>query len=1104
MVSKRASLIVVSILLVSAFYLSLVILPKNAGASIRYVGGTGPGNYTTIYDAVMASNPGDTVYVYSGVYLEWVGISKPMNLIGEGMETTIIDGEGDEVIAVQSDWVNITGFTLRNATFYKEDAILLRYAENCTITNIKVSNSYYGIHLFDSKNNTIANNIAYSNFLDGIFIDMSDDNTVELNTIFGQEYNGIRVGNSDRNTIRKNNASSNGSDGIDLYNSFYNTITGNWVEDNDFGGIRIGGGYNIVDNNTVLNNDGGISITSEQNTIINNSVLSNGHTGIYLIDSNNTVIGNTVSGHLMGIRLQNSINHALRSNDMIDNGFYFSGNQLEHWNTHIIDTTNTVNGKPVHYWKNVTGGTVPSGAGQVILANTSGVVVENQNVSGGSAGILVGFSSINLILNNTASSNTWHGVYLYSSERNRILNNTVENNRYGIQLYDRCDNNSFSDNTISQNEWRGITIGSSSNNTFRNNEMVGNGISIYGYFVENWNTHIIDTSNTINGKPVRYWKNMTGGVVPLDAGQVILANCSDTTVENQNLVDGSGGIIVGFSSNIQILNNTGHSNQGSGIHLYYSSHTTVERNKVISSDGSGISMTLSNNNTIANNELLTNQGSGISLSFLSQYISVIENTISHNVRDGIYLTYATNNSVANNTISHSDNGILFRYFNTDNIIVNNTISNCDDGIHLEQYDTRNSISRNTISDNTNGIYFYRENPGNDIDNNTVSHNVNGTYFGDENNGNSIVNNTIVSNGQFGTYLDGSEFNAIYHNSYVDNGEQAFDNRDNNQWDSGYPLGGNYWSNYSGIDNMSGPNQNLPGSDSIGDTPFVIDADTQDRYPLMSPLTGFLARAPVGVNAHLSGENFENVSVEWSLSPDDDKGFKTVVGYEILRNLTYDSDGLGYQLIASPPNGTDSFVDYSAGEGNPNDYFYRVCAVDRNSNTTCAQTQAGKFTRLLLSGPNLMSIPLIQSNNSIDTVLQTLKWDKAWSYDPWAQAWKWNMKSKQYTRGLRDIDHKQAIWVSVSEDSNLTVAGIVPRLTSINLNAGWNLVSFPSFNGNHTVADLKVATLAEIVEGFDATSPPYYLKVLQDTDIMLAGHGYWIWTPSSAVWTLTNF
>jgi hypothetical protein len=54
------------------------------------------------------------------------------------------------------------------------------------------------------------------------------------------------------------------------------------------------------------------------------------------------------------------------------------------------------------------------------------------------------------------------------------------------------------------------------------------------------------------------------------------------------------------------------------------------------------------------------------------------------------------------------------------------------------------------------------------------------------------------------------------------------------FDQGYPVGGNYWSQYTGADLKSGQNQNMPGADGFGDTPYQINATIVDDYPLMSP------------------------------------------------------------------------------------------------------------------------------------------------------------------------------------------------------------------------------------------------------------------------------
>jgi hypothetical protein len=57
---------------------------------------------------------------------------------------------------------------------------------------------------------------------------------------------------------------------------------------------------------------------------------------------------------------------------------------------------------------------------------------------------------------------------------------------------------------------------------------------------------------------------------------------------------------------------------------------------------------------------------------------------------------------------------------------------------------------------------------------------------------------------------------------------------NNTWNDVYPLGGNFWSDYTGVDLYSGPYQNETGSDGLGDTPYIINADNVDNYPLMNP------------------------------------------------------------------------------------------------------------------------------------------------------------------------------------------------------------------------------------------------------------------------------
>ncbi|MCJ2562478.1 MAG: hypothetical protein LN417_00125, partial [Candidatus Thermoplasmatota archaeon] len=150
-----------------------------------------------------------------------------------------------------------------------------------------------------------------------------------------------------------------------------------------------------------------------------------------------------------------------------------------------------------------------------------------------------------------------------------------------------------------------------------------------------------------------------------------------------------------------------------------------------------------------------------------------------------------------------------------------------------------------------------------------------------------------------------------------------------------------------------------------------------------------------------------------------------------------------------------------------------------------------------------SVPFIQPNESIEYVLQTVDYDKAWYYDSSSQEWKWFMKSKGYRRGLWNVNHTMGLWVNVTGDWSLTVAGLVPAQTMIHLHSGWNLVGFPSFNTTYTVADLKAETGATRVEGLETMPPfpPHYLRVLGDADMLLAGEAYWVKVDADTIWTV---
>jgi parallel beta-helix repeat protein len=115
--------------------------------------------------------------------------------------------------------------------------------------------------------------------------------------------------------------------------------------------------------------------------------------------------------------------------------------------------------------------------------------------------------------------------------------------------------------------------------------------------------------------------------------------------------------------------------------------------------------------------------------------------------------------------------------------------------------------------------------------NFIGHvNTNGVwgYFGDYN---TFIGNTFSYNG-YGVYL--GSYNVVYHNNFIDNYIGNAFGQYYCVWNDSYPSGGNYWSDYTGFDNYSGPGQNITGSDGIGDTSYEVTSINFDYYPLMNP------------------------------------------------------------------------------------------------------------------------------------------------------------------------------------------------------------------------------------------------------------------------------
>jgi titin len=986
-----------SLLLVFSTIVIIIELAHPTEAGTITVDDDGPANYATIQEAINAAIDGDVVYVYNGTYMENVVVDKMINLTGEEMDTTIIDGGGNgDAVFITADWVNMTGFTVTGGGGGGSDAgVELSNVANCYVADCNISNNGRdGLRILDSTDSVIENNYISNNRDEGIQVQTS-----QLITIIGNDaLNNFGAGGGGTN------------DGILIYQSSDNIIMGNNVSGNEVG-------IDVLDG-------------SSGNNISSNNASQNSYGGIYVDSSDvNILWSNNIIDNYYGIWLSGSIGCNLTLNTMVNNGIFigvgWGGSQLEYWNTHFIDASNTANGKAVYYLKNQTGGSIPAGVGQVLLANCSGIEVRNQQISNSSVGIEVGFSQNNTITNNdvmnqingiyvyasdenlindnNVTSNEDFGIYIQSSDENECNNNTIwdnsysalyiryasnssvtnnnmTNSYYGIYLRDSIDSN-LTNNNVLNNTWgmwlRQSTFSNVTNNNFSSNEIgiriraaednditfnefhsnsengisitstsyrnwvegnnisngiagiyifnrgqyeptdnniidnsisdcqvgthlvnapsniiLGNTMSLCGIFIEGpsvsyWNTHTIDTMNTVNGNPVYYWKDQTTGSIPGNAGQVILANCTNIEIMNTQPTFGTVGIEFGFSSSNNIALNNPSSNNWYGIYLYYSDSNSFMGNTASFNGRSGFHLGYSIGADLLSN---TMQQDGIwiegdLLEHWNTHSISVTNTV--NGKAVYYLVNQTGGAIPD-----WDAGEVILANCTNVIVEKQELTSATVGIEAG-FSSSNNMAINNLSSNLYGMFLYE-----------CSQNI-------------IWNNTVSFNTMYGIQLSLSSNNKFYHNNIISNAIQAFDDADDNHWNETYYTCGNYWSDYTGFDNNSGPAQNIPGADGIGDTPYVIDFNSRDYYPLMNPwyYTNLPPSEPISLTAS-DGATYVNLS--WS--PPASTGDAPVIYYRVYRGAIPDGETFLIEI-----GNITYFNDTNVIGGDV--YYYKVTAVN---------------------------------------------------------------------------------------------------------------------------------------------------------------------------------
>lgn len=719
------------------------------------------------------------------------------------IENITIDGQGhDNGIDIRSSDVY---FTLQNNTIYNcgnssnHGAIKLVNVQKGTIHNNTILTNSNGIYSFNGDNLTISENIIKNNPYGGIYSSSGDNVKITGNTI------------------------NNGSYGIEVSGGNNFTIFDNIIRNNGYIGIASNAEFNNITGNTIINSSKGISLSySEGNNVEGNHINYNEH-GIWIsaVTDSNFINNEIKDNNRTGIWFQPWCkDNNFTDNSLINNGILVDWGSFDQITTRYepIDSSNTVNSRPIYFYINETGLTADkfTNAGQIILINCNDSIIENANTSYSTNGILLYYCENITITGSDMSNNIREGIIIREGAYNKLLNSTVNNNGIkwdggGIEV----SNSPYTylyNNTVTYSFRDGIRISQSNHSSIINNTINDNGIhyasGLYLYYSgyceligntanDNWEmgiwvegSYCNITKNVANGNEhgihiYGEYNNITGNTANLndEKGFSTWADYNNFTQNTANL-NGEDGFYFQESDFHTLYDNYASNNNYSGFHFLWCNNITILENTVENHFAFGIYVDRSESYTIMYNNLLNNED-GVFLED-SKYIlvsnnimqgdtgvygwglyhsKIIENDLDDNIQSGVTVQDGVDLLISNNTMNNSHNAL---YLGTviDSIILNNDINmNIERGIWIYQCDNIDILD-NTASYNVYGLWV-SESTNLFVSGNTFNNNSeHGIVFASATD-NEITTNTINGNTQYAIYLmQDSNDNTISHNQMI--------------------------------------------------------------------------------------------------------------------------------------------------------------------------------------------------------------------------------------------------------------------------------------------------------------------------------------------------
>jgi len=807
--------------------------------------------YETIQGAIEEANYGDTIRLFAGEYNETVSLYNGVNLLGSGAGKTVINSPSYAwgVYIFGNDCV-MEGITV-NGGYTSWGYCVYVTGDDVKIRNCELLGGSIGIVVEDSTYNNVYSGNTFKNMSQGIFFYYTDGSEINNNTFYCEQ-DAVYVGYSSNIKFKDNEL-------IDCYINieYYafgldtlsfeggNTVNGKpivyinerseYYPTEDFGQLIVYGCNNITIRNASGDPPPKLDLFSSWNNTVTNCTLQ-----MEMFNSDNNRITECDFISAEGVQMISSSYNSF-SGCTFTGGFYGVDQDTCYYNDF-----------------------------------DSNIIYDNYY------GIVLSYSADCTMSNNTFYNNSGVDVQISAGQSHFLKDNKFYSNSTGIHVYDLSmieDLKGY--HTIVNNHFvdmvRAIRVSYSRNLFISGNRMEGCGITLFGTDTTEWTSHTIDTSNTVDGRPVHYITTETNPEIPDNPGQLLLADCSEVRVSDLKFTSTSVGVVLGYCRDVEIFKVTIKDNYigilaawsddiiisemtcaktYTGAYLAGCTGVTVTQSTFMDSEYGGIVLDGSSQCFIRNNKL---NNDSISL-YTSSYTNVTGNTLEYG-EVGIQLYSSYHNNITENHCKGHDRGIGLSD-SMDCFIRSNTVMSGTNGISLE-HSSSNTIQMNVFDSNSVGLNLWysdlvevddnkmegnhygmmvNSSEGVFIRNNTIRSSIGSGMTLDRSGNCEMINNLFQENGEYGLSLDpegpfigsgmygwgrftNSTNNRIYFNRFEDNnhgGVQAKDNGYKNLWNKF--VGGNYWSDWLSPDS---------DNDGFVDDPYPLDGNSTsyDSLPL---------------------------------------------------------------------------------------------------------------------------------------------------------------------------------------------------------------------------------------------------------------------------------